>query len=53
MKYAAYTTAPFVKIEDLKKGLYILNNADYDYVFSVTSYDYPIQRLFVYLLKME
>ncbi|MGN2624133.1 pseudaminic acid cytidylyltransferase [Stutzerimonas balearica] len=39
-----YATAPFVKIEDLRRGLEILEESDCDYAFSVTSYAFPIQR---------
>lgn len=39
-----YATAPFVSAEDIKTGLEILENADSDYAFSVTSYSFPIQR---------
>lgn len=39
-----YATAPFVKPENLKKGLEMLNNMNADYAFSVTSYAFPIQR---------
>lgn len=39
-----YATAPFVYGEDLRKGLSLLEETDCDYVFSVTSYAFPIQR---------
>jgi pseudaminic acid cytidylyltransferase len=39
-----YPTAPFIQIQDLKRGLNILNDSDADYAFSVTSYAFPIQR---------
>lgn len=39
-----YATAPFVKAEDLRCGLDVLQSNDCDYVFSVTSYPFPIQR---------
>lgn len=39
-----YATAPFVSAEDIRTGLDILENADSDYAFSVTSYPFPIQR---------
>lgn len=39
-----YATAPFVRAADLQAGLELLKNTDADYVFSVTSYAFPIQR---------
>lgn len=39
-----YATAPFVRAEDLQRGLDLLKHADCDYAFSVTSYAFPIQR---------
>lgn len=39
-----YATAPFVRAEDLQAGLNVLEEADSDYAFSVTSYPFPIQR---------
>lgn len=39
-----YATAPFVSVEDLRKGLEALNTSQCDYAFSVTSYAFPIQR---------
>lgn len=39
-----YATAPFVLAEDIRKGLEILDTADCEYAFSVTSYAFPIQR---------
>ena len=39
-----YATAPFVTSEDLMKGLELIQNTDSSYVFSVTSYPFPIQR---------
>jgi len=39
-----YATAPFVSSQDLQKGLQLIQDSDYDYVFSVSSYPYPIQR---------
>jgi len=39
-----YATAPFVSAEDLRNGLKILQENHCDYVFSVTSYAFPIQR---------
>jgi pseudaminic acid cytidylyltransferase len=39
-----YATAPFVLAQDLQRGLALLNSSDADFVFTVTSYAYPIQR---------
>ncbi|MGM0695007.1 MAG: pseudaminic acid cytidylyltransferase [Pseudomonadota bacterium] len=40
-----YATAPFVQAEDLQAGFCALQDSDdVDYVFSVTSYAFPIQR---------
>jgi N-acylneuraminate cytidylyltransferase len=39
-----YATAPFVRADDLRRGLDLLNRTGCDYAFSVTSYAFPIQR---------
>lgn len=39
-----YATAPFVQVEHLRQGYELLASSDADYVFSVTSYAFPIQR---------
>lgn len=39
-----YATAPFVRAEDLARGLEVLEATHCDYAFSVTSYAFPIQR---------
>jgi N-acylneuraminate cytidylyltransferase len=39
-----YATAPFVQAADLLLGLQMLQSTDADYAFSVTSYNFPIQR---------
>lgn len=39
-----YATAPFVSADDLKQGLQVIKATDCSYVFSVTSYAFPIQR---------
>ena len=41
-----YATAPFVCPEDIKSGLAVLQSSDLDYVFSATSFPFPIQRAF-------
>jgi pseudaminic acid cytidylyltransferase len=42
-----YATAPLVQAEDLQKGLELLQGGKWDYVFSATSFAYPIFRSFV------
>lgn len=39
-----YATAPFVRAEDIQRGLRVLEQTRSDYAFSVTSYAFPIQR---------
>jgi pseudaminic acid cytidylyltransferase len=39
-----YATSPFILSEDLTQGLKSLESADVGYVFSVTSFPFPIQR---------
>lgn len=39
-----YATAPFVRPEDIRKGLEVLNSEGCEFAFSVTSYAFPIQR---------
>ena len=39
-----YATAPFIQTEDLRQGHKLLTENKCDYVFSVTRYDFPIQR---------
>lgn len=39
-----YATAPFVSAGDLRSGQELLQETGADYVFSVTSYAFPIQR---------
>ena len=39
-----YATAPFIQVEDLRRGLDLLLEKDCRYTFSVTSYPFPIQR---------
>lgn len=39
-----YATAPFMQPEDLRTSLNTLVEAGCDYVFSVTSFPFPIQR---------
>ena len=41
-----YATAPFVEPEDLQKGLQKIQLEDADYVFSVATFESPIQRAF-------
>lgn len=39
-----YATAPFIRSEDLRRGLELLEQSGSDYVLPVTSYAFPIQR---------
>jgi len=39
-----YATAPFVSVDDLRRGLTVLIDTGSDYAFTVTSYAFPIQR---------
>lgn len=39
-----YATAPFLHAEDLRRGLQDLEKTGADYAFSVTRYEFPIQR---------
>lgn len=39
-----YATAPFIRGEDIRLGLDVLNKSGADFAFSVTSYAFPIQR---------
>lgn len=39
-----YATAPFIQVDDIRRGLDLLTQAACDYAFSVTSYAFPIQR---------
>ncbi len=39
-----YATAPFVRIEDLRNGMEQLVTSAAEYTFSVTGFDFPIQR---------
>jgi pseudaminic acid cytidylyltransferase len=39
-----YATAPFIRADDLHRGLDLLLANDCSYAFSVTSYPFPIQR---------
>jgi len=41
-----YATAPFIQIEDLKKGLDKIETGDWQYVFSATTFAFPIFRSF-------
>lgn len=41
-----YATAPFVQPDDLKQGLVTLESGPWEYVFSATSFDFPIFRSF-------
>lgn len=41
-----YATAPFIQVEDLKRGWEGLNSGNWDYAFTVTDFDAPIFRSF-------
>ena len=41
-----YATSPFLKVKYLKEGFEKLKNSDACFAFSVTSFEYPIQRAF-------
>lgn len=41
-----YATAPFVQVDDLKRGWEALNSGDWDYAFTVTDFAAPIFRAF-------
>jgi len=41
-----YATAPFVQVDDLKRGLVALESGGWDYAFSVTDFAAPIFRAF-------
>lgn len=39
-----YATAPFIRADDIRAGLSALEDSGADYAFSVTSFEFPIQR---------
>lgn len=39
-----YATAPFLRPDDMKRGLELITGAGAEFAFSVTSYAFPIQR---------
>ncbi|RUO71787.1 pseudaminic acid cytidylyltransferase [Idiomarina ramblicola] len=39
-----YATAPFIRAEDLRRGKGVMDASNPDYVFSATTYAFPIQR---------
>ncbi len=41
-----YATAPFIRQEDIARGLAILESGDWQYVFSATNFAFPIFRSF-------
>lgn len=41
-----YATAPFLRLDDLRQGLAVLQAGDLQYVFSATTYAFPILRSF-------
>ena len=46
-----YATAPFVRVQDLSEGFDRLKSSDKLYAFSVTSFDFPVQRAIRLLAK--
>ena len=43
-----YPTSPFIKIENLIKGLELIQSGKFEYVFTASSYSFPIERSFSY-----
>lgn len=41
-----YATAPFIRQEDIARGLAILESGDWQYVFSATTFAFPVFRSF-------
>ena len=41
-----YATAPFLQAKDIQQALHLFQKKQLDYVFSATSYGFPIQRAF-------
>jgi pseudaminic acid cytidylyltransferase len=41
-----YATAPFIRPDDLKRGLAVLESGRWEYVFSATDYAFPVFRSF-------
>lgn len=41
-----YATAPFMQVDDLKRGWAVMNSGDWDYTFTVTDFAAPIFRSF-------
>lgn len=39
-----YATAPFVQVSDIEHGLALLSASDADFAFTVTSFEFPVQR---------
>ena len=48
-----YATAPFMRTEDLEKGLALLQAGDLNFVFSASTFSYPIFRAFTQNAKGE
>jgi len=46
-----YPTAPFIQIDDLQKGLKIIESNDWNYVFAATDFTAPIFRAFKQTLE--
>ena len=41
-----YATAPFISVDDVRQGLAIMESGQWQYVFSATTFAFPIQRSF-------
>ncbi|MDA8709153.1 pseudaminic acid cytidylyltransferase [Gammaproteobacteria bacterium] len=41
-----YPTSPFIKIENLTKGLELIQSGKFEYVFTASTYSFPIERSF-------
>lgn len=46
-----YATAPFIRVDDLKQGLNLLESGEWDYAFTVTDFAAPIFRSFKQLAE--
>ncbi len=42
-----YATAPFIASEDLHRAFKVMSKSNWDYVFPITSFAYPIQRALI------
>jgi pseudaminic acid cytidylyltransferase len=42
-----YPTAPFIRVEDLRRGMELLETGNWQYVFSAAAFEYPVMRSFM------